>query len=239
MNVKTIKINSLDKIIIRKSNRAKHLSINIKPYKGVTVVIPGNVSFAEGERFARSKEEWILKHLTKIKQIENSQTVFDEKTNFKTANHKLIIKRGASTNVHVSINKTEVIIQYPAKYDVYEKFIQEAVKAGIIETLRIEAKIFLPERVNLLAEKFGFRYNRLFLKNIKTRWGSCSSQNNINLNIHLMRLPNELIDYVILHELTHTIHKNHGKQFWNALKEVLPESNQLNKKLKKYSPLIF
>jgi len=73
--------------------------------------------------------------------------------------------------------------------------------------LRKEAKDYLPQRTELLAAAHGFKYSGVTVKNISSRWGSCSSTNHINLNIHLVRLPEHLSDYVILHELTHTVHK--------------------------------
>jgi predicted metal-dependent hydrolase len=76
------------------------------------------------------------------------------------------------------------------------------------------AKAALVAQLNNLAEKHGFSYNRVFIRNQKTRWGSCSSKNNINLNVNLVRLPGELADYVIIHELVHTRIKNHSKRFW-------------------------
>ena len=99
---------------------------------------------------------------------------------------------------------------------------------------RKEAKQLLPERVAFLAKQDGFSYNNLSIKNIKSRWGSCSAKNNINLSIYLMKLPDELIDYVILHELTHTIHKNHGKDFWNYLDKITGKPKELAARIKKY-----
>ncbi|MCK5457672.1 MAG: M48 family metallopeptidase, partial [Melioribacteraceae bacterium] len=64
---------------------------------------------------------------------------------------------------------------------------------------------------------------------------SCSARNNINLNIHLMRLPVELINYVILHELCDTVHKNHSKRFWDKLESVFPDSKSADKKLREFS----
>lgn len=95
-------------------------------------------------------------------------------------------------------------------------------------------KILIP-RLKYLAEKHGFEYNRVALRNQKTRWGSCSSTNNINLNINLAALPQDLMDYVILHELTHTKVKNHSKDFWNHLGKHIPNPKLQNKKLKNYA----
>ena len=97
-----------------------------------------------------------------------------------------------------------------------------------------KAKRHLIERLDYLAEKYGFIYRRVFIKNQKTRWGSCSSKDNISLNMNLVRLPQELQDYVILHELVHTKHKNHSKKFWTAMDKLVGDSKLLRKQMRKY-----
>lgn len=104
-----------------------------------------------------------------------------------------------------------------------------------IKTLRLEAKKYLPVKVKEFSEKHNLGYKKVFIKNMKSRWGSCSSQNNINLNLHLMRLPEKLIDYVILHELAHIKEKNHGKSFWSLLNTLIEDAKALDKELKKQS----
>jgi len=81
------------------------------------------------------------------------------------------------------------------------------------EALRAEAKAWLIPRLEQLAGEHGFTYNRVFIKNNVSNWGSCSTKGNINLNMQLMRLPEDLRDYVILHELCHLRHLNHGAEF--------------------------
>jgi len=97
------------------------------------------------------------------------------------------------------------------------------------------AKKILIERLNKISIDTGLLYNKVSIKNQKTRWGSCSSLNNINLNINLINLPLRLIDYVIFHELVHTIEKNHSRKFWNLLNKYLPEAQNLNKELNNYA----
>ena len=92
--------------------------------------------------------------------------------------------------------------------------------------------------MEILAEKFGFNYNKLFIKNLRSRWGSCSNRNNINLNLQLMRLPDKLIDYVILHELVHTEEKNHGEKFWAKLDAITGNAKVLAIEMKKYSTVL-
>lgn len=98
-----------------------------------------------------------------------------------------------------------------------------------------KSRIILINRLNQLAERYGFSFNRVFVRNQKTRWGSCSSNNNINLNINLVRLPGELMDYVILHELVHTRIKNHSRSFWRELDLYVGNSKKTDSRLKKYS----
>ncbi|MBI9017861.1 MAG: M48 family metallopeptidase [Phycisphaerae bacterium] len=95
-----------------------------------------------------------------------------------------------------------------------------------------QAQADLYNRLRFLAAKYNFKYNRVTFRCQKTRWGSCSSDNNISLNINLALLPKRLQDYVILHELCHIRHKNHGRSFWHLLdKCTANKAQQLNKEL--------
>ncbi len=89
-------------------------------------------------------------------------------------------------------------------------------------------------RIQFLAAEHGFTYNKLTLRNQKTRWGSCSKKKNISLNRKLIKAPMYVIDYVVLHELTHTIFFDHSKKFWQKLSEVCPSYKQSLMWLKKY-----
>jgi len=101
---------------------------------------------------------------------------------------------------------------------------------------RVQARRLLVERLGELARKHDFQYNKVFVKNQKTLWGSCSSADNINLNVNLVRLPEALRDYVILHELVHTRHKNHGKEFWRLLNRFVGDGKKLQRQLRQYHP---
>lgn len=105
-------------------------------------------------------------------------------------------------------------------------------KAAIEERRKLAHKI-LPKRLDELAKRYGFKYSKVFIKNQKTVWGSCSYRNNINLNLNLVALNDEFIDYVLLHELTHTVHKNHQKAFYDLLTKNMPNALDVQKKLKK------
>ena len=92
-----------------------------------------------------------------------------------------------------------------------------------IEELRRQAKAELPPRLSELASRYGFAYNRVSIKHNATNWGSCSARKNINLNLSIMRLPRVLQDYVLLHELCHLRHQDHGHAFHLLLEHVLTD----------------
>ncbi len=109
-------------------------------------------------------------------------------------------------------------------------------EGSIDEPLKIpfpeaEARRMLRSRVEELAGIYGFSINRVFIRRQKTRWGSCSGKNNINLNLKLAALPEMLCDYVILHELVHTRIKNHGRDFWQELGKYVGDARGLRNRL--------
>jgi predicted metal-dependent hydrolase len=101
-----------------------------------------------------------------------------------------------------------------------------------------EARRTLLERASQLARLHGFAYSKVSVRNLKSRWGSCSHKNNISLNMKLIVLPQELLDYVVLHELVHTRIKDHGSDFWKELDRLVGNARALNVKLERYSMVL-
>ena len=112
----------------------------------------------------------------------------------------------------------------------------------IVDTFAAECFIheekYLINRVETLAEKHSFQYRKLKFKVMKTRWGSCTAQNNINLNMLIIYLPKNLQDYVILHELVHTRIKDHSHRFWGLLEEITGDAKGIHRALKEKYILI-
>ena len=133
-------------------------------------------------------------------------------------------------------SKAGWINKHLGKMEQLELKARELSRTGPIN--RVTARKVIVERLDFLAEKYGFSYNRVFIRNQKTRWGSCSTKNNINLNVNLVRLPDELIDYTILHELVHTRVKNHSQKFWDQMDLLLGNAKKIDKKLSAYGFLL-
>ena len=104
------------------------------------------------------------------------------------------------------------------------------------KVLMKKARDYLPYRLEYYAKLYGYKYDKCRLTHANTRWGSCSSKRTISLNIGLMKLPEPLRDYVILHELAHLNHMDHSKAFWAEVGEHDPRYKIHDSKLKKFSP---
>jgi len=111
--------------------------------------------------------------------------------------------------------------------------IQNALSSNLYN--KEEAKQILRNRLEELSKMNGFKFNRSFIRSQKTRWGSCSAKNNINLNIKMINLPKDLMDYIIMHELVHTKIKNHGPKFWMEMSKYYTDPKLIDKKLKQFN----
>lgn len=234
---KEIHISDIGTVKITKKRGLKRMTLSVKNTGEIKMSIPYIVSFSSAEKFILKKKEWIIKSRKKISEKENRKTVFSLETEFSTKKHKLIFIPENKTRL--IITNSYIKVYYSSEKVFNNEVFQNYIRKGITETLRAEAKEYLPQRTEYLANKHIFKFEKTSVRNAKTRWGSCSGKNNISLNIHLMRLPEHLIDYVILHELCHTIEKNHGKQFWALLDKISGNAKGLDNELKNYSPSIF
>lgn len=116
------------------------------------------------------------------------------------------------------------IIEVPAGFSASKVASQKALRDVLVEVLREEAKILLPQKLSYFSDQYGFHFHKVTIKHNSSNWGSCSRAGNINLNLNLIRLPEPLCDYVLLHELCHLKEPNHGPRF-HALLERLCLSN--------------
>ena len=119
------------------------------------------------------------------------------------------------------------------------KLEEEYETTPVVHIDREKARRILVSRLEEIAAKHGYTYNRVTIRNQKTRWGSCSSKNNISLNMKLVLLPDDLRDFILLHELVHTKVKNHGNDFWEEITKAKPEARELTKQINKLDLYLF
>ncbi|MEN8203300.1 MAG: SprT family zinc-dependent metalloprotease [Bacteroidota bacterium] len=191
-----------------KNRRAKNLSIRINQNGELRVTIPGSMSMKRAEAFLMTRRPWIQAKLGEI-------------------NHAARQFSLPEVGELVNIRGKQVQIKLMGK--------EQTGKEALWRILLQEAKQYLPDRVHILAETHGLKYTGLKIRQMKSRWGSCTAKNSINLNSWLMMLPDHLSDYVILHELVHTLHRDHSPKFWEALDRInYGNSKELRKELKKH-----
>jgi len=228
--MRTLDIDPIGNVVVRKSVRAKRVIIKIDHQNQPVVIIPKYLPYAVGLDFAKKNISWIAKHLQKNS---NNNLKNEMKIGKK---HQLFFNPEPNTNLKSRVQNSTIVITYPANISYLDQKVQkEAVKAAT-RAIKKEADDVLPRYIYNLAAKYGYNYKSISIKNMRSRWGSCSSEGVINLNIWLLQLPDELINYVCCHELTHLNHPHHQKAFWEELESMIPDYKILRKKLKEYSP---
>ena len=235
---KNIHINGIGSVKFIKSKRAKRLSIRFKYSDELIVTIPHRLSYDMAKEIVSDQAEWIKRKMSKSPSLSKLRTIFDLKTNFETKSHRLAIIPDHIDKTRMNIYDGIIKVRYPAEMDVRDHGIQKVIRSGIDKALRLEAEEWIPFRIKKFSIQHKFKYKDIRFKNMRTRWGSCSHDNNLNFNIQLMMLPEYLIDYVILHELSHTIEKNHSERYWALVDRILGVvqggSKRIDKDLKKY-----
>lgn len=215
----------------RKGNRSIRLSI--APDGEIRVTMPSWIPFKAGEEFARSRANWISEHRETRKTvgaIEHGQRI--------GKNHRIYFDKSDRATIASRVYNTEIYVLHPLGTEATDPKIQQKAQSASIKALRLEAERLLPPRLQQLAVDHGFSYRSVGVKQLKSRWGSCSSLQEITLNLYLMQLPWYLIDYVLLHELTHTKHMEHGSAFWTELERHLPNAKGLRNEINTYQPIL-
>ena len=231
-----------DYVMVRALRRS--FCITVSQNGKVEVRVPYYASERAAREFVNSKSEWVEKCLKK-----NADSFFPPKaesgaeffiagrpyTLYFYSGRKPVLSDKNYLYVKISAAREIDAIKIPAAREIDVE--REKSKAF----LKSAAKIFLPyaeKRTREIANFLGYEYKSVRVGYAKTRWGSCGGDNSIIYSVYLGLLPQELIDYVILHELTHTKVKNHGRDFWRLVCGAMPNAKEKREKLKKYSPYL-
>ena len=202
-------------ITIRTRSTARNISIRTKP-DGLHVIVP---PYSQTSRILSAIEEF------RPRLLENWQKVVPQPLNLNfridAPCFRLRLEQGKFSKFMVRTTEEGITILCPPDVDFSQKTVQELLRNAIVRALKKSAQAYLSPLLSELASHYGFRYKKVKITGSKSRWGSCSTTGNINLSCYLMLLPPHLMDYVLLHELTHTREMNHGPKFWEILNELV------------------
>jgi predicted metal-dependent hydrolase len=232
MAKKIIDIPEIGPVSLYKRRGNRSLRLSVAPDGEVRVTLPSWVPYKAGEQFARSRLEWITTHRRETPAaLQQGQPVGKA--------HRLHFEPSPlATAVTSRLKDNQVHITHPSHVGASDPRVQKAAQVASIRALRKEAEALLPQRLRYLAEACDFSYTSVQIKQLKSRWGSCSATQEITLNLYLMQLPWRLIDYVLLHELTHTKVMRHGAPFWQELERHVPYAKKLRKEISQHQPIL-
>jgi predicted metal-dependent hydrolase len=235
MDNKHIFIESIGEVTINKNRQAMRFKITIRPNGTVRVTIPWIASFQSGEKFLSEHLQWIAQTKQKLIEKQCVPKLIQPGHLFSTRNYHYHVCSADVPRFKIRYSEKEknVLFEYPMNQSIDSNENQNILKLAIENVLRFDAKKYLPLRIAELALNLGYTYQKVTIKNNKTNWGSCSNRKNINLNLHLMRLSDKLIDYVIVHELVHTIIPNHGAGFKATMQKHFQDTAEMEMELKK------
>lgn len=223
----------LGEITVSRTRRATRIALSVRPDGSIRLSYPFFVTQRRAMQFLDSRVDWIASVREKLARKYPAEPIVE----FRTPRHTLCLNPSPENKVSVKIKNGLIAVSYPETLAPESDEVQSVVEKGIVEALRIEARELLPDMTGRLAARHGFRCGEVRVKASRSKWGSCTARDDINLSLFLVLLPPHLIEYVVLHELCHTVHKNHSQAFHSLLDSVCGgRSRELNRELKAFRP---
>ena len=225
----------LGPIEIERVARARNIRISVRRGR-VRVAYPWFTSRERALQFLDTKLDWVRATLEKQQRTEAERVICPP---FRTRQHELrVVTYERATRASVRITSDAITLRLPASADIADVENQELINKGVTEALRREARELLPAMVEVVSRRTGLNYRSVAIRATRSKWGSCSSRNDLSLSAYLMLLPDHLIEYIIVHELCHTVHRNHSAEFHSLVDHHLGgHEKEFNRELKQYHPL--
>ncbi len=205
-------MNSPPKIL--RTNR-RTFGLEISQSGELIVRAPKHASDRAIARLLESNQPWIKKKLTLVRE-RNAQL---KPKIYKNGDTFLFL--GKEYELFVTDRKGAPLV-FEKGFNMAHKHFPRA-EYHFIKWYKDQARLHFKDRVEHFAQKHDFTYEKIKLSSAQKRWGSCSHKNNLNFCWRLIMAPEEIIDYVVVHELSHTIHKDHSPRFWNHVESILPQ----------------
>ncbi len=222
-------------VTVFRTRRARRISVSVRPPGTVCVTLPAGCPLREGLAFLAAKEAWVRAARERMERLRPVRLL---EPPYATCRHALRwLPAAEGSAVSCRVTEDAIVVSFPPSMAPSAAEVQAAAREGALRALRAEAKAVLPAMVAELAARYGFRYGKVTVRATRSRWGSCSSRDDISLSIFLMRLPQHLIEYIIVHELCHTRFKDHSAGFHALVDSLLGgREKELARELRSYAP---
>lgn len=219
--------------MVSKRKGTKNIRLSIKMDGVIRVSLPTWMPYSAAELYVLSKKDWIVanrKPQVADQIIENGCLIGKA--------HRVVYLATESGKISSRISHTKITIHVPRSLSYSDPVVQSSVRKACIRALKQESEKLLQYRLTTLAEQHSFNYRSMSVKQLKTRWGSCDSRQNICFNLFLIQLPWPQIDYVIMHELQHTVMMHHKPEFWQSLARYVPDLAEMRKTVRQAQPVL-
>ncbi len=231
MTQKRVEIDGIGEVLLQRRKGTRNLRLSVRPDGTLRVGMPAWMPYKNATAFIRSQHDWIQKH----RPVAAQKLLMPDMPIGKA--HRLVFYESpGATRTTTRIADGQARVIHPVGLLYKDAVVQKAAERVTVRALTAQAKQLLPERLASLAREHGFTYQSVTIKRLHTRWGSCSNHRDIVLNCHLMQLPWDLIDYVLLHELNHTQIMRHGEPFWSTLAQYVPQLPDKRKQMRGHNP---
>ena len=219
---------------IKRTKRARRLTIKIYRNKEVQVVCPPRTKMADISAFMSQKAEWVLKHTLYSDHIPPPRREYRDGEVWPYFGRTIPIRiiRGENTGLFESDGYLCILV--PAECSGIRE--QECIKLSMRSFYSQNLHAFAFPLFEMYAKKLGINVPPVKIRDQKTKWGACTSQS-ITLNLRLCMASPDIIEYVIVHEISHKVNPDHSVRFWNTVEQLLPDYRQRREKLKKYGHL--
>ena len=207
----------------------KTMAIQIRPPDGVFVLSPYGISERMIRNRVKSKGRWIIKKLLEMKDIDPEAN----RKNFIGGEHFLFLGKNYNLQIIKNSRKIPKVFFKDSRFYIETSDSdQYGIRKAMEKWYRKKADRIISDRVEVYIHKIGKRPNIVKVKEQKRRWGSCTSKGNLYFNWRCIMAPPAVIDYIVVHEMSHLAHPNHSRRFWDKVGSVFPKSKKRRKWLK-------
>lgn len=229
MPAKYIEVEGVGELPFYKRKGSSSVRIRISG-NSVKITMPTWMPYKAAYVYVQQKAAWINQNRESKGLIQDGSIVGKQ--------HQFVFKRTDASRISGRIMEDKILVALPADNDPLSKTSQAKLEKLAEKALLVESEELIIPQVRDLATKFDAKVNAIEVKNLKSRWGSCSSKADLAFSLFLVQLPWECIDYVIVHELAHTKEMNHSPKFWNLVEQMEPDYKRIRKTMKQYSPQV-